>query len=193
MNHNQIDYRLPSPWPLVLLLALLLTFGFCTSCNSSNKLVNKSAFNQDISKKESTDSVSNSSEKKSIDSTGKREWESETVIDFKDGGKITIKGLDKILFPLFPDIKGRLDTSSVVLELDGVNKLTHKKTSKDTTSKSINTQTKSATELNKNVQTEEKNSIKEKVSKKETNRVSLFTALFSVVLIIFLIIYINRK
>lgn len=192
MRENAAQWRIPPPWPLLVILAMLLAYSAMTSCNSSKKLTDKSVSKSDSTSKLSIDSTSKAVETKKSDSSGKKEWESETVIDFNDGGKIKIKPVDLSKFFSTLDGKVNLDTSKSSIDLEGVKKLTHRRSGKDTSSKNLTTETNAGTELKKRQDTDVKVIEKKKEVDKQTKRVPWY--LFVVAgIVILLIIYFKRK
>lgn len=189
MKQETMNWRIPPPWPLLVLLYLIIAYGLLASCNSSKKTTDRSVSKYDSTSKSKVDSSSKTFERKETDSSGKKEWESETVIHFNNGGKIKLK--NRPIWGKF-NVDKKQDSSDTVVILEGVNKVTHRENGKDTSSKKVSTETKGKTDLKKEEEKNVNTIQKEKSVNKQTKRLPWYLVV-GIGLFIILIIYRERK
>lgn len=127
--HDHSEAEAAVAWLFVLLT--ILCIGFC-SCNSVKKTYSKSTSNYDSSSYSKIDSSVKKAETIISDSTGKKTWDTETVIEFENG---TIKVL-----PINNDTSASIKSIKLAdgdigeLTFTGVKKLTRKSNGADTSS-----------------------------------------------------------
>lgn len=121
---------------LLAALIILLAWAFLCinwACNSTKK---NTSLNKQIEKTESEykiDSAGKSSESVVKDSTGKKQWNSETVIEFDSGSVLRI--LPNYLDDGSAIIRVLPTPESAYLEFKGVRKITHRTSGTDTSAK----------------------------------------------------------